>query len=167
MIVPAGADTFAEGLRVGVEVFQTLKALLHERGLPTAVGDEGGFAPDLPESEEAIRVIMEAAERAGHADRIAIALDPAATEIWRDGAYRFEGRVASPDELIDYWEGLCDRYPIVSLEDPMNVLRASTSPPSHARPSPGLRNSGGSPILGRASIKARRRAGSSPRSTGR
>ena len=119
MIVPAGADTFAEGLRVGVEVFQTLKALLHERGLPTAVGDEGGFAPDLPESEEAIRVIMEAAERAGHADRIAIALDPAATEIWRDGAYRFEGRVASPDELIDYWEGLCDRYPIVSLEDPM------------------------------------------------
>jgi enolase len=119
MLVPAGADTFAEGLRVGVEVFQTLKALLHERGLPTAVGDEGGFAPDLPESEEAIRVIMEAAERAGHADRIAIALDPAATEIWRDGAYRFEGRVASPDELIDYWEGLCDRYPIVSLEDPM------------------------------------------------
>ena len=119
MIVPAGADTFAEGLRVGVEVFQTLKALLHERGLPTAVGDEGGFAPDLPESEEAIRVIMEAAERAGHADRIAIALDPAATEIWRDGAYRFEGRVASPDELIDYWEGLCDRHPIVSLEDPM------------------------------------------------
>ena len=119
MIVPAGADTFAEGLRVGVEVFQTLKALLHERGLPTAVGDEGGFAPDLPESEEAIRVIMEAAERAGHADRIAIALDPAATEIWRDGAYRFEGRVASPDELIDYWGGLCDRYPIVSLEDPM------------------------------------------------
>ena len=119
MIVPAGADTFAEGLRVGVEVFQTLKALLHERGLPTAVGDEGGFAPDLPESEEAIRVIMEAAEQAGHADRIAIALDPAATEIWRDGAYRFEGRVASPDELIDYWEGLCDRYPIVSLEDPM------------------------------------------------
>ncbi len=119
MIVPAGADTFAEGLRVGVEVFQTLKALLHERGLPTAVGDEGGFAPDLPESEEAIRVIMEAAERAGHADRIAIALDPAASEIWRDGAYRFEGRVASPDELIDYWEGLCDRYPIVSLEDAM------------------------------------------------
>ena len=96
-----------------------MKAQLHERGLPTAVGDEGGFAPDLPESEEAIRVIMEAAERAGHADRIAIALDPAATEIWRDGAYRFEGRVASPDELIDYWEGLCDRYPIVSLEDPM------------------------------------------------
>jgi enolase len=94
-----------------VEVFQSLKALLHERGLPTAVGDEGGFAPDFAASEDAIRAVFEAAERAGHRDRIAIALDPAATEIWRDGAYRFEGRVASPDELIDYWEGLCGRYP--------------------------------------------------------
>ena len=119
MIVPAGASTYAEGLRIGVEVFQTLKAVLHERGMPTAVGDEGGFAPDFAQSEDAVRAIMEAAERAGHGDRIAIALDPAATEIWRDGAYRFEGRVASPDELIDYWEGLCGRYPIVSLEDPM------------------------------------------------
>ena len=119
MVVPAGAPTFAEGLRIGDEVFQTLKALLHERGLPTAVGDEGGFAPDLAASEDAVRVIMDAAQRAGHGDRIAIALDPAASEIWKDGAYRFEGRVASPDELSDYWEGLCDRYPIVSLEDPM------------------------------------------------
>jgi enolase len=119
MIVPAGASTYAEGLRIGVEVFQTLKALLHERGLPTAVGDEGGFAPDFAASEDAIRTIVEAAERAGHGDRIAIALDPAATEIWRDGAYRFEGRVASSDQLIDYWEGLCGRYPIVSIEDPM------------------------------------------------
>ena len=119
MIVPAGASTFAEGLRVGVEVFQTLKALLHERGLPTAVGDEGGFAPDLAASEDAVRAIMDAAQRAGHADRIAIALDPAATEIWKDGAYRFEGRVASSDQLIDYWEALSNRYPIVSLEDPM------------------------------------------------
>ena len=117
--MPAGASTYAEGLRIGVEVFQTLKALLHERGLPTAVGDEGGFAPDFAASEDAIRTIVEAAERAGHGDRIAIALDPAATEIWRDGAYRFEGRVASPDQLIDYWEGLCGRYPIVSIEDPM------------------------------------------------
>ena len=119
MIVPAGASTYAEGLRIGVEVFQTLKALLHERGLPTAVGDEGGFAPDFAASEDAIRTVVEAAERAGHGDRIAIALDPAATEIWRDGAYRFEGRVASSDQLIDYWEGLCGRYPIVSIEDPM------------------------------------------------
>jgi enolase len=92
---------------------------LHERGLPTAVGDEGGFAPDFAQSEDAVRAIMEAVERAGHGDRIAIALDPAASEIWRDGAYRFEGRVASPDELIDYWEALCERYPIVSIEDPM------------------------------------------------
>jgi enolase len=119
MVVPAGAATFAEGLQVGVEVFQSLKALLHERGLPTAVGDEGGFAPDFAASEDAIRAVFEAAERAGHRDRIAIALDPAATEIWRDGAYRFEGRVASPDELIDYWEALCGRYPIVSIEDGM------------------------------------------------
>ncbi len=119
MIVPAGASTFAEGLRIGAEVFQTLKALLHERGLPTAVGDEGGFAPDLAASEDAVRAIMDAAQRAGHADRIAVALDPAATEFWSDGAYRFEGRVASSDQLIDYWEALCDRYPIVSLEDPM------------------------------------------------
>jgi enolase len=119
MIVPAGASTYAEGLRIGVEVFQTLKALLHERGLPTAVGDEGGFAPDFGASEDAIRTIVEAAERAGHGDRIAIALDPAATEIWREGAYRFEGRVASSDQLIAYWEGLCGRYPIVSIEDPM------------------------------------------------
>ena len=119
MVVPAGASTFAEGLQVGVEVFQSLKSLLHERGMPTAVGDEGGFAPDFAASEDAIRAVFEAAERAGHADRIAIALDPAATEIWRDGAYQFEGRVASPDELIDYWEGLCGRYPIVSIEDGM------------------------------------------------
>ena len=119
MIVPAGASTFAEGLRIGAEVFQTLKALLHERGLPTAVGDEGGFAPDLSASEDAVRAIMDAAQRARHADRIAVALDPAATEIWSDGAYRFEGRVASSDQLIDYWEALSDRYPIVSLEDPI------------------------------------------------
>src|SRR6185312_15383517 len=119
MIVPVGASSYSEGLRIGVEVFQTLKALLHERGLPTAVGDEGGFAPDFAESEDAIRAIMEAIERAGHGGRIAIALDPAATEIWRDGAYRFEGRVASPEKLIDYWEGLSGRYPIVSIEDPM------------------------------------------------
>jgi len=119
MIVPAGASSFAEGLQVGVEVFQSLKALLHERGMPTAVGDEGGFAPDFAASEDAIRAVFEAAERAGHQDRIALALDPAASEIWRDGAYRFEGRVASPDELVDYWEALSGRYPIVSIEDGM------------------------------------------------
>ena len=117
MVVPVGAEAFSEGLRVGVEVFHALKALLHERGLATAVGDEGGFAPDLGSSEDAIAAVLEAAERAGHRERVAIALDPAATELWRDGSYSFEGRVASPEEMIAYWEGLADRFPVVSIED--------------------------------------------------
>jgi enolase len=119
MVVPAGAETFSEGLRIGAEVFHALKALLHERGLATAVGDEGGFAPDLGSSEEAIDAILEAAERAGHRDRIALALDPAMTELWRDTAYEFEGRRLDADELVGFWESLCGRYPIVSLEDPL------------------------------------------------
>jgi enolase 1/2/3 len=117
MIVPGGAETFAEGLRIAVEVFHTLKALLEERGLATAVGDEGGFAPDLGSSEEAIDAILEAAERAGHRERTAIALDPAMTELFADGRYSFEGREDSSEELSGYWEGLVDRYPIVSIED--------------------------------------------------
>jgi enolase len=117
MVVPAGAETFSEGLRIGVEVFQALKALLHERGLATAVGDEGGFAPDLGSSEEAIAAVLEAAERAGHREHVAIALDPAATELWADGAYRFEGRELKGDGMVDYWAGLVERYPIVSVED--------------------------------------------------
>ena len=119
MVVPVGAETFADGLRVGAEVFHSLKALLHERGLSTAVGDEGGFAPDLGSSEEAIDAVLEAAERAGHRERIAIALDPAATEIWRDGAYRFEGREKAPDEMIAFWAGIVAAYPVVSIEDPL------------------------------------------------
>jgi enolase 1/2/3 len=118
MIVPGGAESFSEGLRIAVEVFHTLKRLLDERDLATAVGDEGGFAPDLGSSEEAIDVILEAAERAGHRDRIAIALDPAMSElIGEDGVYSFEGRTATAEELTDYWTGLVERYPIVSLED--------------------------------------------------
>ncbi len=117
MVVPAGAESFAEALRIGAEVYHTLKGVLHERGLATAVGDEGGFAPDLPGSEAAIEVILDAAEQAGHRDKIAIALDPAMTELWQDGAYRFEGRVASPAETIEWFAGLADRFPIVSLED--------------------------------------------------
>jgi enolase len=118
MIVPGGAESFSEGLRIAIEVFHTLKKLLDERGLATAVGDEGGFAPDLGSSEEAIEVILEAVERAGHRERIAIALDPAMTElVGADGAYSFEGRTVSPDELSDYWAGLAERYPIVSIED--------------------------------------------------
>ena len=119
MLVPAGARSFAEALRVGVEVFHVLKRLLHERGLATAVGDEGGFAPNLGGTEAAIDAILEAAEAAGHRDRIAIALDPAATELWQDGRYRLvrEGRVLESDELIGLWEELVRRYPIVSIED--------------------------------------------------
>ena len=117
MIVPGGAETFAEGLRIAVEVFHTLKALLEERGLSTGVGDEGGFAPDLGSSEEAIDAILEAAERAGHRERIAIALDPAMSELFEDGRYRFEGRDESADGLADFWAGLAERYPIVSIED--------------------------------------------------
>ena len=119
MVVPAGGETFSEALRIGAEVFHALRALLHERGLATAVGDEGGFAPDLGSSEQAIEVILEAAERAGHRERIALALDPAMTELWRDGFYEFEGRRLDADELVGFWEAICGRYPIVSIEDPL------------------------------------------------
>jgi enolase len=117
MVVPAGADSFADALRVGAEVFHALRNLLHERGLATGVGDEGGFAPDLGSSEEAIEAVLSAAESAGHAERVAIALDPAATEFWGDGAYRFEGRTKKPADMVSYWTDLADRYPVVSIED--------------------------------------------------
>jgi enolase len=117
MVVPLGASTFAEALQVGVEVFHALKGLLHERGHATNVGDEGGFAPNLSSSEEAIATIVEAAERAGHLDRIGIALDPAASEFYVDGAYRFEGREADGAGMADFYESLADRFPLVSVED--------------------------------------------------
>jgi len=117
MVVPGGAETFSEGLRIAVEVFQTLKKLLDDRDLATAVGDEGGFAPDLGSSEEAIELILEAAEQAGHGERVAIALDPAMTELYADGRYAFEGREAASEQLPDYWAELLDRFPIVSIED--------------------------------------------------
>jgi enolase len=119
MVVPAGVETFSDALRVGAAVFHALKALLHERGLATAVGDEGGFAPDLGSSEDAIEAVLTAAERAGHRDRVAIALDPAATEIFEDGRYAFEGRSLAPDEMNAYWAKLVERFPIVSIEDPL------------------------------------------------
>ena len=117
MLVPAGATSFAEALRIGAETYQALKGLLHERGLATAVGDEGGFAPDLPSSEVAIQAILDAAERAGHRENVAIALDPASSEFFRDGVYRFEGREAKPSEMAGFYAGLADRFPLVSLED--------------------------------------------------
>jgi enolase len=118
MIVPGGGETFSDALRIAIETFHTLKQLLDERGLATAVGDEGGFAPDLGSSEEAIELILEAMDRAGHRDRIALALDPAMTELLgEDGVYRFEGRSATADELPGFWTELADSYPIVSIED--------------------------------------------------
>jgi enolase len=117
MLVPAGAATFAGALRIGSETFHALKAVLHERGLATAVGDEGGFAPDLASSQEAIDAILTAAERAGHRENVAIALDPAASEFFADGVYRFEGREADGAGMSDFYAGLVDRYPIVSIED--------------------------------------------------
>jgi enolase len=119
MVVPAGASSFSEALRVGAETFHRLKELLHERGLATAVGDEGGFAPDLPSSEKAIAVVLEAAERAGHAEKVAIALDPATTELFEGGRYRLPGEALDLNAggMISLWEELCDRYPVVSIED--------------------------------------------------
>ena len=117
MVVPAGAETFAEAMRIGTETYHALKGVLHERGLSTAVGDEGGFAPDLGSSEEAIDAILEAAGRAGHRERVAIALDPASTEFFADGVYRFEGREADGAAMADFYAGLADRYPLVSVED--------------------------------------------------
>jgi enolase len=119
MVVPVGADTFADALRVGAEVYHSLKQVLHDRGLATGVGDEGGFAPDLQSSEAAIEAILEAADRAGHRDRVAIALDPATSEVFRDGVYRFEGRELRSDAMPAFWAELVERYPIVSLEDPL------------------------------------------------
>ena len=119
MVVPAGASTFSEALRIGTEVFHQLKALLHERGFATGVGDEGGFAPDLGSTEEAIAAVLEAADRAGHSERVGIALDPAASEVFRDGRYELpgEGRTLDPGAMIDFYAALADRFPILSIED--------------------------------------------------
>jgi enolase len=117
MLIPAGADSFAEALRIGSETFQALRSVLHERGLSTGVGDEGGFAPDLGSSLSAIEAILEAAERAGHREQVAIALDPASTEFYRDGAYRFEGRETDGAGMTDFYADLASRFPIASVED--------------------------------------------------
>lgn len=123
MIMPVGAASFGEALRWGVETYHTLKVLLHERGLSTAVGDEGGFAPDLANNEEAIIVLVEAIARAGFrpGDDIAIALDPAMSELYKDGNYHLSGdhAILSSDDLAAWWVELVDRYPIVSIEDGM------------------------------------------------
>ncbi len=119
MLVPAGADTFTESLRIGVECYHALKALFEERGLSTSVGDEGGFAPDLGSAHDVCEAILEAAERAGHRENVAIALDPATSELYRDGSYTLErqGTTLDGSAMIDLWVELVDRFPIVSIED--------------------------------------------------
>ncbi|MEN3340627.1 MAG: enolase [Actinomycetota bacterium] len=117
MLVPLGADSFADALRIGAETYHALQKVLQEQGLATGVGDEGGFAPDLPSSEAAIEAIVDAAARAGHADRVAVALDPAASELFSDGLYRFEGRELAPSEIAGFYADLAGRFPVVSIED--------------------------------------------------
>jgi enolase len=117
MVVPVGAKTFAEALQIGAEVYHALKKVLADRGLASGVGDEGGFAPNLESSEAAIEAILAAAESAGHRENIAIALDPAASEVFKDGVYRFEGREKTSAELPEFWAEIVERYPIISLED--------------------------------------------------
>jgi enolase len=123
MIMPVGAPSFSEALRWGVETYHALKAVLHARGLSTAVGDEGGFAPDLASNEDAVQVLVEAIEKAGYrpGTDLAIALDPATSELFRDGRYHLvsEDRHLSSDEMVGFWVDLVDRYPIVSIEDGM------------------------------------------------
>ncbi len=121
MIQPVGAPNFREGLRMGAEVFHALKKVLQDRGLSTAVGDEGGFAPNLSSNEEALAVIVEAVEKAGYrmGDDITLALDCAASEFYRDGKYHLagEGKSFTAAEFAEYLAGLCERYPIISIED--------------------------------------------------
>jgi enolase len=119
MVMPFGATSFSEGLRMGTEVFHALKAVCQERGLATSVGDEGGFAPNLASNEEAITLILEATEKTGlqPGQDIRIAIDAAATEFHSDGGYMMEGERKSADEMIEFYSKLCDAYPIYSIED--------------------------------------------------
>jgi enolase len=123
MLMPVGAASYTEALQWGTETYHVLKRVLHERGLSTAVGDEGGFAPDLASNEDAIRVLVEAIEKAGYTpgEQIAIALDPATSEIYRDGRYHLdsENKVLTAEEFTAFWVSIVDRYPVVSIEDGM------------------------------------------------
>jgi enolase len=124
MVVPVGFGSFSDGLRAGVEVYHALKKTLHARGLATAVGDEGGFAPDLESNEAALAALVEGIEAAGYrpGEDVAIALDPATSEVFKDGVYdlEHEGRKLSSAEMADYWADIASRYPVVSLEDGMD-----------------------------------------------
>jgi enolase len=124
MIMPLGADTFGEAVRMGSEIFHTLKKLLKDAGHSTNVGDEGGFAPNLSSAEEALSVIMQAIEKAGYkpGEDVALALDCAATEFFKDGKYAMvgEGKTLAPEDMAHYLEGLVNKFPIVSIEDGMS-----------------------------------------------
>ncbi|WP_062461760.1 phosphopyruvate hydratase [Demequina soli] len=122
MIAPVGAPTFREALRTGAEVYHSLKSVLKERGLATGLGDEGGFAPNLPSNRDALDLILVAIEKAGFkpGEDVALALDVAATEFFKDGGYQWEGGVKTPDEMIAFYEGLVNDYPLVSIEDPLS-----------------------------------------------
>jgi len=124
MVVPVGASSFSEALRIGAGVFHALKRILHDRGLSTAVGDEGGFAPDLESNEAALELLVAGIEAAGRrpGDDVLIALDPAASEVYSDGAYvlEHEGRTLSPEEMVRYWEDIAHRFPVISIEDGMD-----------------------------------------------
>jgi len=124
MVMPVGAENFKEALRMGAEVFHSLKAVLKGKGLNTAVGDEGGFAPNLGSNEEAIQVIIEAIEKAGYTPGkdAFIALDVAATELFKDGKYHLagEGKVLDTDEMVAYYKNLVEKYPIISIEDALS-----------------------------------------------
>jgi enolase len=124
MVVPVGFSSFGEGLRAGVEVYHALKKTLASQGLATAVGDEGGFAPDLSSNEAALAALVQGIEAAGYkpGEEVAIALDPATSEVFNDGAYvlEHEGRSLSSTEMADYWADMSSRYPIVSIEDGMD-----------------------------------------------
>lgn len=123
MLFPVGAASFSEAIRWGAETYQSLKKVLQGRGLATTVGDEGGFAPDLPSNETALELLVEAIEAAGRTpgDEVAIALDPATTELWEDGRYvlKSEGRELTPAEMVDFWVDLVGKFPILSIEDGM------------------------------------------------
>ena len=123
MVMPVGAPSFSEALRWGTETYHALKKVLHDRGLSTAVGDEGGFAPNLATNEDAIRILIDAIEKAGYTPGtdIAIAMDPAMSELFKNGSYHLtgEGKVLGRDEMVAYWARLVDTYPIVSIEDGM------------------------------------------------
>jgi len=126
MVVPVGANTFANALRMGTETFHALSKVLHQRGYGTTVGDEGGFAPNLRSNEEAVELILEAIERAGYTagEDIYLALDPAASEMYEDGSYTFyksdPDRRLSSEEMVDFWQGWVEEYPIISLEDALD-----------------------------------------------